>query len=277
MEQLGARLKAAREARGRSLREIAATTKISVAALEAVERQDFSKLPGGIFGRAFIRAYAIEVGLNPETTVKDFVTAVEVHERNAAKRVRAPEVTREDQAFLERQRQAARLLRFAIVVLIVAAIAFAIWRTRPLWSGAPAPAPTPSEAPVRTDYRPPPPATPRPSPPPPAAATPGAVATPTPSSVTPADSRLTVEFDVTGDCWVQVSADGLVVLERLLKAGEHQRFAADHEIALDIGNAGAFTWSINGKPAKPLGKAGTHKQAHVTLANVADYWQELET
>ena len=273
MEQFGARLKAAREAGGRSLRDIAATTNISVAALEAVERNDFSKLPGGIFGRAFIRAYANEVGLPADATVKEFVAEVELRERNAAKRVRAPEVTLEDQAFLERQRQAGRVLRLVVVLLILGVIALAIWRTRPLWSSTPA-APTPTDAPARADYRPPPPATPRPSPPP--AATPissGAVATPTPSSPAPADNRLTLEFDVSSDCWVQVSADGLVVLERLLKAGERQRFAADHEIALDVGNAGAFNWSINGKPAKPLGKPGTHKQARVTLANVADYWQ----
>jgi len=273
MEQFGARLKAARESRGRSLRDIAGTTKISVAALEAVERNDFSKLPGGIFGRAFIRAYAIEVGLDPDATVKDFIAEVELHERNAARKVRTPEITREDQAFLERQRQAARLLRFAIIALIVALVAFAIWRTRPLWSAAPAPAPAPGATPVRSDYRPPPPATPRPSPPPAQSTTPGVVAAPASSSPAPADNRLTVEFDVSADCWVQVSADGLVVLERVLKVGERQRFAADHEIALDVGNAGAFNWSVNGKPAKPLGKAGTHKQAHITLANVADYWQ----
>ena len=205
--------------------------------------------------------------------MKDFVTEVELRERNAAKRVRAPEVTLEDQAFLERQRQAARLLRLAVAVLIVGAIAFAIWRTRPLWSSAPASAPTPSEAPVRADYRPPPPATPRPSPPPATTTLPRAEAALASSSPTPADSRLIVEFDVTADCWVQVSADGLVVLERLLKAGEHQRFTAEHEIALDVGNAGAFNWSVNGKPAKPLGKAGTHKQAHVTLANFSEFWQ----
>lgn len=275
MEQFGARLKAAREARGRSLRDIAGTTKISVAALDAVERNDFSKLPGGIFGRAFVRAYALEVGLDPDATVKDFIAEVELHERNAARKVRTPEVTREDQIFLERQRQAARLLRFALIALIVAIVAFAIWRTRPLWSATPASAPAPvaSAAPVRADYRPPPPATPRPSPAPAQSATPGVVAAPASSSPAPADNRLTVEFDVSADCWVQVSADGLVVLQRVLKVGERQRFAADHEIALDIGNAGAFNWSVNGKPAKPLGKAGTHKQAHITLANVSDYWQ----
>ncbi len=270
MEQFGARLKAAREAGGRSLRDIATTTKISIAALEGVERNDFSRLPGGIFGRAFIRAYALEVGLDPEATVREFRTEVEAHERNAAKKVRAPEVTKEDRAFLERQRQAARVLRLAVVVLVVAIVAFVVWRTRPFWSGTSAPAPAPAaDAPARVDYRPPPPSTPpRVTPSPDSAATPGGA----PASAT-ADNRLKIEFDVTTDCWIQVSADGLVVFERVLKAGEHEKVAADHEIAFDIGNAGAFTWSINGRPGKPLGKAGTHKQVQVTPTNVTDFVQ----
>ncbi len=68
----GARLRAAREARGISLKEIAAATKISMLALEALERNDVSRLPGGVFSRAFVRAYAQEVGLNPEQTVREF-------------------------------------------------------------------------------------------------------------------------------------------------------------------------------------------------------------
>jgi len=70
----GARLRAARERRGLSLRVIADATKISVRALEAVERNDISQLPGGIFSRAFVRAYAVEVGLDPEQTIADFIT-----------------------------------------------------------------------------------------------------------------------------------------------------------------------------------------------------------
>src|ERR671936_1643097 len=69
----GTKMKRAREARGISLRQIAASTKISVAALEALERNDISKLPGGIFSRAFVRSYATEVGLNPDETVKEFL------------------------------------------------------------------------------------------------------------------------------------------------------------------------------------------------------------
>ncbi len=41
--------------------------------LEALERSDLSRLPGGIFTRAFIRAYAQEVGLDPDRTIQDFI------------------------------------------------------------------------------------------------------------------------------------------------------------------------------------------------------------
>src|SRR2546421_7746020 len=69
----GQMLREARERRGVSLRQIANATKISVGVLEALERNDISKLPGGIFGRAFVRSYAIEVGLDPEATIQAFI------------------------------------------------------------------------------------------------------------------------------------------------------------------------------------------------------------
>ena len=72
--EFGARLREAREKRGLSLRVIADTTRISIRALEALERNDISRLPGGIFSRAFVRGYANEVGLDPEQTVAEFIT-----------------------------------------------------------------------------------------------------------------------------------------------------------------------------------------------------------
>src|SRR5438105_10809947 len=69
----GSKLREARGRRGVSLREIADRTKISVAVLEALERNDVSRLPGGIFSRAFVRSYAVEVGLDPDTTIQEFV------------------------------------------------------------------------------------------------------------------------------------------------------------------------------------------------------------
>src|SRR5215831_850441 len=70
---VGATLRAARERRGVSLRTIAEATKISISVLEALERNDVSRLPGGIFSRAFVRSYATEVGLDPEATIQEFV------------------------------------------------------------------------------------------------------------------------------------------------------------------------------------------------------------
>ena len=70
----GSRMRHVREQRGISLRQIAQTTKLSVSALEALERNDISRLPGGIFSRAFVRSYAAEIGADPEETVRDFLS-----------------------------------------------------------------------------------------------------------------------------------------------------------------------------------------------------------
>jgi cytoskeletal protein RodZ len=69
----GSRMRHTREQRGVSLRQIAQTTKLSVSALEALERNDISRLPGGIFSRGFVRSYAAEIGVDPEDTVRDFL------------------------------------------------------------------------------------------------------------------------------------------------------------------------------------------------------------
>src|SRR5262245_8185087 len=119
MEGFGARLKAAREARGVSLRQIAGAKGISMTELAALEANDVSRLPGGIVTRQFIRAYAIQVGLDQETTVNDFLVALGHHERDAAKESSVPEVTEEDRAFLERQKQATRLLRLGVALIVI--------------------------------------------------------------------------------------------------------------------------------------------------------------
>ncbi len=73
-QDFGATLRAARERKGVSLRQIAEATKISVAVLEGLERNDISRLPAGIFGRAFVRSFAAEVGLDTEAVVQQFTT-----------------------------------------------------------------------------------------------------------------------------------------------------------------------------------------------------------
>lgn len=72
-EEFGPSLRRQRELRGLSLQEIAARTKIGAAQFAAMERNDFSRWPAGIFGRAFLRAYAEEVGLDGELVVRQFL------------------------------------------------------------------------------------------------------------------------------------------------------------------------------------------------------------
>jgi cytoskeletal protein RodZ len=119
MSDLGTRLKEARQARGVSLREIATSTKISVVTLEALERNDFARLPGGIFSRAFVRAYALAVGVEPEEAVNEFLVEFTRWEKDAERTKKRPEITPDDRVFLERQRSALRTLR---AVLVVAAV-----------------------------------------------------------------------------------------------------------------------------------------------------------
>jgi transcriptional regulator with XRE-family HTH domain len=63
--QIGQRLSEARRRRNLTLADIARTTKIRVHYLEAIDRDDVDRMPRGFFGRAFVRAYANEVGVNP--------------------------------------------------------------------------------------------------------------------------------------------------------------------------------------------------------------------
>jgi cytoskeleton protein RodZ len=141
MDDLGAQLKRARDERGMSLSEIANRTKISVTALEALERNDLSKLPGGIFGRAFVRAYAGELGLDPDKTVADFHVALEEAERRAAERgALRVEITADDREFLERQRRAVRIFRVALAVVAIGAVVLLGWLVRGMWSAPSTPA-----------------------------------------------------------------------------------------------------------------------------------------
>jgi len=69
----GPSLKAERDRRGITLQAIADSTKISISLLAALERNDMSRWPNGIFRRAFVREYVVALGLPPEPLVAEFV------------------------------------------------------------------------------------------------------------------------------------------------------------------------------------------------------------
>jgi transcriptional regulator with XRE-family HTH domain len=72
-ESFGARLRQQRERQNISLVTIAEQTKIKASLLEALERDDVSRWPSGIFRRAYVRAYAHAIGLSPDDVLREFV------------------------------------------------------------------------------------------------------------------------------------------------------------------------------------------------------------
>ncbi len=69
---IGEQLRLAREQRGIPLREISDQTRISMHYLEAIETNDYRRLPGGIFNRSFVKAYARYVGYDEKEAVEGY-------------------------------------------------------------------------------------------------------------------------------------------------------------------------------------------------------------
>jgi len=71
-ETFGPVLRAARERRGVSLKELATETKLSVELWEALEDSNLAKWPKRIFARSYVRDYAERVGLDADEVVNEF-------------------------------------------------------------------------------------------------------------------------------------------------------------------------------------------------------------
>lgn len=69
---IGEQLRLKREERGIPLREISDETRISIHYLEAIESNDYARLPGGIFNRSFVRAYARCIGFDEKDAVEGY-------------------------------------------------------------------------------------------------------------------------------------------------------------------------------------------------------------
>jgi cytoskeleton protein RodZ len=268
----GGRLREARERRGMSLRQIANATKISVAVLEALERNDVSRLPGGIFGRAFVRSYAVEVGLDPERTIQEFITAFP-HDVIVAGH---PLVLQAEIQLLAPRRGAAPALFLAAAVAVAAGLTvyFGAFRTLASYAApltqrlaamrAPDLPAIPGPSAARSE--------PEDSAPNGDAERPPADAAPARTiAATAADDRLTVRLSVSRPCWISAMVDGRKAIERLLQTGEDQTIDVRREIVLTAADAGAVALTLNGAIAKPLGSAGEVVTARLSLANFRDF------
>lgn len=94
MPSFGETLRRERELRQISLREISESTKINLRYLDALERDDFRHLPGGVFNKGFVRAYAQYIGVDPEQMVDAYLAeearqSAKLEEKAVAAQVRS--------------------------------------------------------------------------------------------------------------------------------------------------------------------------------------------
>lgn len=277
---VGERLREARERQKVSLHAIAERTNISVRFLDAIEKGQFDKLPGGIFTRGFIRSYASQVGLDPDAAVDQFL-ADEPSQRDDDID-QAPARTQGDGPGM------ATVLMGGLGVIVLALAL--IYLFKPGWLGleaaeAPshevsAPAETPAP-PAGTDSTP----TTAASPAGPAVAAPGASAQIPTTSVTPAPagalsqesvqespkSPLRLVVAPSGRCWVQVTADGQMRVAREVSAGERITVDAAERLQVVVGDAGNFAYELNGRPGKSLGAPGRVARATILPATVPQF------
>jgi len=87
-DAFGTNLRRHRNKRGVTLQEIADATKISINLLEGLERNDFRAWPGGIYARAYVRQYAVAIGVDPDATVDEFCRWYPQGDRRANRIVR---------------------------------------------------------------------------------------------------------------------------------------------------------------------------------------------
>ena len=87
-DAFGPGLRRVRVQRGISLDRLAVETKVSVEMWSALERNDLSRWPTGIYARSYVRAYALHVGLDPEAIVDDFCRCFPQGDRRVERLVR---------------------------------------------------------------------------------------------------------------------------------------------------------------------------------------------
>jgi cytoskeletal protein RodZ len=74
--EFGDKFRKAREKKNLSLDDVSNVTKIGSRMLQAIEEERFDQLPGGVFNKGFIRAYAKHLGLNDEDAVTDYLACL---------------------------------------------------------------------------------------------------------------------------------------------------------------------------------------------------------
>jgi len=235
---IGGDLRRARTARHLSLVEISNRTKINGSLLRAIEDNRFDRVPPGLFTRGYLRAYAREVELDPETIVERYRTEFEAQ----AAPVEPPPSESVWESVWENEGSATpvidgrgvRQLAGLAVVLLISIVYFSV---------AHRVVPSISNAPKTTDSIEPSSPAPKPT------STAGAG-----DAERAAPMKLIVR--ATGDCWVVATVDGARVFARLMRSGEREQFDVREAASIHVGDPAAFTFTLDGIAGRSLGPAG---------------------
>jgi cytoskeleton protein RodZ len=249
--EIGGDLRRARIARKRSVEDIARATKINPTLVRALENEAFERLPGGLFTRGYLRAYAREVGLDPEEMVSRYraeFEGVPAENEDVPPQPQAPAmvsarsgVAIEDDTARSRQIQ---LLQLCIILLVVA-LYFAVSRR-----------PKPE---AQTDVKPVAPV---------AAFAKADKPVATNGTVVPEPARpMTLELRPQGPCWIEATARGQRVFGNLMDAGQRATITINEDVTLRVGDPAAFGFAIDGVEGRSLGEAGRPVTVHIDRTN----------
>jgi len=246
----GERLRRARLDAGKTLDQVAADTKIQLWILEAIERDDLSRVPGGIFVRGYLTAFARAVGVSPSGVLAAY--SPKPSPALAVASVASPLSDLNEGPVTP-------LWQYVAIVAMVLAGAV-LWRnmTHSASEVATAPAPPPSATAPRTIAASPVPAVTLPT-------EAGATATTGASDPT---APLVVQLYANEEVWIEADADGERKAYRLFEQGQELRLEGQKEIRLLVGDAAAVTYTVNGKPGRPLGYHGVVRQFVVSPGNI---------
>ena len=232
---IGGDLRRARTARHLTLVEIAHRTKINGSLLRAIEDNRFDRVPGGLFTRSYLRAYAREVQLDPESVVEQYRSAFETPPQPQPSAEESPLVVDIGSIAMDDGGGRGHAAGLVVVVLIGFAY-FAFARSINTESASPEPKPTNAiEASARQ---------------------------PTPISTagtidTHRNAPLKLAIQTTANCWVDASIDGEPVFAHLMTAGGRLQYDVREGVTIRVGDPAAFTFTLDGIPGRALGAAGT--------------------
>jgi cytoskeleton protein RodZ len=265
----GDRLRREREMRGITLDEITESTKIARRHLEALETEHFDHLPGGVFNKGFVRAYARFLGIDEDQAVADYSAAA--NERPEPEDKFPLEVHEQPNRDLNPRRSRLPLL-FAIAGLAGVLVGYFFWlKSKPHGSE---PAQTQATSTEVTPAKPPAPvpATPvaaeqipvTPAPVKPQKQTQPVPQPPDQSARKLAEKTFVVLVSAREDAWVSIVADGKSVMQRVLTADKKKLVKAGKQVVLRTGNAGGIDVSFNGRP---LGSIGNENEPRTLTFN----------